>query len=166
MKIKTALHALKYLESEHVEISEGEIYDIFSCGCIRDKHGKKCYAQINDSRLRVCEYHKDALLLGKFKRCFCGAIHFQKNLRAGKSCNKCKLAALRAAYHRHKNKSLSPHRNKSKRDISRFDCLHRTSCLSKYDEYDVLPCKKCIKYIPGGFDVELAKQDKIGMTID
>ncbi len=79
---------------------------------------------------------------------------------------KCKLAALRAAYHRHKNKSLSPHRNKSKRDISRFDCLHRTSCLSKYDEYDVLPCKKCIKYIPGGFDVELAKQDKIGMTID
>lgn len=82
-------------------------------------------------------------LVTKYKRCNCGAEHLGKHLQSSNCCSSCSSArrALKGATPKSVERA-----NGHLADPDRCFCVHRSSCLIKYLDYEALPCKNCRRF--------------------
>ncbi len=155
-RVELSLSRVKsILRKAKVKVVNKHAYSIYSCGHVydvKDDPGLVKYFENEKRGLRCCPIcyenansSKQALIT-KYKRCGCGAEHVSKRVQPSQCCASC--ASSRRAVKGEIPESQK-RMNGHKLDITRCFCIHRDECLITYKDYDVVPCKGCMRFKEG-----------------
>ena len=145
MNLKQCKQAIK---EKGLDPIRGKIYNIYECGCILRSNDEKQYrVSVGEKTIKACpEHKKDGKIVTRFKICTCGEFYLSTRMRGGKSCKVCYKPSDS------NDLRLSKFNNRHLNDPSRYACVLRTGCLTKYLKFRCIPCKGCKDYqLAAGF---------------
>lgn len=125
----------------------GVAYFLYECGhsySAADDPARMLKYGPNYKAIRSCPKCKRKKVLVKYKRCNCGIEQTGLKVQSSKYCSSCSFVKQQLQKLSKKGKAR---RNKHLIDESRIHCIHRNTCLTKYFDYEVVPCKGCPDYI-------------------
>lgn len=151
------MNKFKFLKKMKIEyifpLEAGKVYNIYKCGHIflntEDPH-KKTYNPSTKVLSITCPICTTPVgLKTKIKLCRCGYRQVGKALKSSKQCYKC---VHDPSWYKPKTpeqiKEDKRRNNLRLKDVSRYNCYYYLTCLTKYKNYQAVPCKYCRKYNP------------------
>lgn len=155
-KVRVSLTLVKrILKQANIKPETDRAYNIYECGHVFDNDTEqrviKYFPGEGDQKNRskricpVCweNFGKKYPLITKYKKCSCGAEHVSKRAQSSICCSSCS-STRKAAKGTVPNKVYK--NNGHLADPSRCSCIHRDDCLTKYLDYEAIPCKGCRRY--------------------
>jgi hypothetical protein len=139
----------RMLREANIKAEEGHAYILYKCGHVHDAREDPSiitYFAGTHRGLRSCPVCVSAALLTKYKKCGCGAEHIGKRVQPSKCCSACRSSRRVAKGETPKIEKIA---NSHLADPSRCFCIHRMECLTKYEDYDTVPCKRCKRFKEG-----------------